>query len=88
LFFVAFNSLICYFFVSFGENFINLSEIIFGISDLSQVKILALVFGFNLSLFAEFFLLLFLFYRKVGDFGIKEISMYFLKVIFSTEPWF
>lgn len=84
LFFVAFNSLICYFFVSHGESFVNLSEIIFGISELSQVKILGLVFAFNLSLFVEFLLLLFLFYRKVGDFGIKKISTYFLKVIFAT----
>lgn len=84
LFFVVFNSLMCYFFVSYGENFINLSETIFGVSEISQVKVLGLVFAFNLSLFAEFLLLLFLFYRKVGDFGIKKISSYFFKVIVAT----
>jgi len=57
---------------------------IFGISDLSQVKVLGLVLAFNFSLFIEFILLLFLFYRKVGNFGTKEILLSFGKIVLAT----
>ncbi|HNP79748.1 MAG TPA: murein biosynthesis integral membrane protein MurJ [Candidatus Pacearchaeota archaeon] len=84
LFFVIFNSLICYLFVSYADYFINISKIVFGISELSQVKTLGLVFAFNVSLFVEFILLLYLFHKKVGDFGIKEIIVFFIKIILSS----
>ncbi|MDD5752946.1 MAG: hypothetical protein PHI45_02585, partial [Candidatus Pacebacteria bacterium] len=84
LFFVLFNSAVCYLFVSNPNYFINFSQIVFGINELSQVKILGLVLAFNFSLFIEFILLFFLFYRKVGDFGIKEICINFIKIILST----
>jgi putative peptidoglycan lipid II flippase len=84
LFFVVFNSLLCYLFVSKAQYFLGISSFVFGISNLSQVKVLGLVFAFNLSLFIEFILLLFLFYKKVGDFGIKYICNYFIKIVLST----
>jgi len=84
LFFVVFNSIACYLSVFYANYFVNISQMIFGISDLSQVKVLGLVFAFNLSLFIEFILLLLLFYRKVGDFGIKVISIYLVKIVLAT----
>jgi putative peptidoglycan lipid II flippase len=84
LFFVVFNSLACYFFVVYANYFINISQMFFGIVDLSQVKVLGLVLAFNMSLLVEFILLLLLFYRKVGDFGIKEIFISFAKIVLAT----
>ena len=84
LFFVIFNSLMCYLFVFYANYFTGFSQMIFGISDLSQVKVLGLVLAFNFSLFIEFILLLFLFYRKVGNFGTKEILLSFGKIVLAT----
>ena len=84
IFFVLFNSAACYLFVFYSSYFINFAQAIFGISELSQVKVLGLVLAFNFSLFIEFIILFFLFYRKVGDFGIKEIFINFIKIVLST----
>lgn len=87
IFFVIFNIYLSFsfvglfsysnFFTSFVRNVLNLDGTI-------AFPVLGLVLAFNLGLFMEFILLFFLFRRAVGDFGIKEIGISFLKILFSS----
>jgi putative peptidoglycan lipid II flippase len=87
LFFMLVNAFLCFFFVNLSSSANVFSQVIgnvFGFTALADVKILSLVLAFNLSLLLEFFFLVFSFYRKIGDFGLKQVLVSFLKILVST----
>lgn len=87
LFFVLINALLCFFFVnlsSYGNVFSQIIINVFGFTALADIKILSLVLAFNFSLLFEFFFLIYFFYRKVGNFGVREVLVSFLKILAST----
>jgi len=60
------------------------TKAIFGIGSISNFPLMGLVMIFNLSSLVEFTLLFIFFYRKVGDFGIREIGLSFLKILVAS----
>ncbi len=87
IFFVLANIFLSFFFVSVfnGNNLlVSFTKSILGIDGTANFSVLGLVVAFNVGLVLEFVLLFYFFYKKVGDFGIKEISISFLKVLFSS----
>ncbi|MCK9393327.1 murein biosynthesis integral membrane protein MurJ [bacterium] len=68
-------------FVFQGSNMlVDSVRFIFQIDGAVNLKVLGLAFGFNLALLLEFLLLIYFFYRKVGDFGIKGVFISFIKM--------
>jgi putative peptidoglycan lipid II flippase len=87
IFFVLANIFLSFFFVSVfnGNNLlVSFTKSILGIDGAANFSVLGLVVAFNVGLVLEFILLFYFFYKKVGDFGIKEISISCLKVLFSS----
>jgi len=87
IFFVIANIFLSFFFVSIfnGNNLlVSLTKNILGVDGVANFSVLGLVVAFNVGLFLEFILLFYFFYKKVGDFGIKEIFVSFLKILFSS----
>ena len=87
IFFVLANIVLSFFFVSVfnGSNLlVTLTKTILGLDGTANFSVLGLVVAFNVGLVLEFMLLFYFFYKTVGDFGIKEIFITFLKVLFSS----
>jgi len=83
LVFVAISYIFSLFFATMfqgGSVLVDIVKMIFQLDGTVNFGVLGLVFGFNLALLLEFLLLIFYFYRKVGDFGIKNMSISFLKM--------
>jgi putative peptidoglycan lipid II flippase len=87
IFFVIFNVYLSFFFVgvfSYGNFFTSFVKNILNLDGSLTFPVLGLVLAFNLGLLMEFILLFILFYKRVGDFGIKNIFISFLKILFSS----
>jgi len=87
IFFVILNVYLSFFFVeifSTSNVFASLVKNILNLDGAMAFPVLGLVLAFNVGLLAEFLLLFYFFYKKVGDFGIKEIFISFLKILFSS----
>jgi putative peptidoglycan lipid II flippase len=87
IFFVVANIFLSFFFVSVfnGNNLlVSFTKTILGLDGTANFSVLGLVVAFNVGLLLEFLLLFYFFYKTVGDFGIKEIFISFLKVLFSS----
>jgi putative peptidoglycan lipid II flippase len=87
IFFVLANIFLSFFFVSVfnGDNLlVSLTKTVFGLDGTANFSVLGLVAAFNVGLVLEFILLFYFFYKKIGDFGIKEIFISFLKILFSS----
>lgn len=56
----------------------------FDLQGLKDVSVAGLPLAFSVSVIAQFILLLYLFYRKIGDFRIKEILHSFLKILIAS----
>ena len=68
-----------------ANNFlINTTKWIFGIDGLYNFSLMGLVLIFNISSLIEFSLLFIYFYKKVGDFGLKQIASSFVKIAAAT----
>ncbi|MFA5013030.1 MAG: hypothetical protein WC520_00495 [Candidatus Paceibacterota bacterium] len=68
-----------------GNNFLSAGvKTIFGLDGTANFPVLGLVLAFNLGLLLEFVLLFIFFYKKVGNFGIKNIFASFLKILIAT----
>ncbi|MFA5080056.1 MAG: murein biosynthesis integral membrane protein MurJ [Candidatus Paceibacterota bacterium] len=81
--FVAISYIFSNFFVQiFQESNILVDAVrfVFKIDGAINFQVLGLVFGFNLALLSEFLLLIYFFYKKVGDFGIKDALISFVKM--------
>ncbi|MDD5569023.1 MAG: lipid II flippase MurJ, partial [Candidatus Pacebacteria bacterium] len=65
-----------------GNNFLaNGVKSFMGLNGVMDFPVLGLVLAFNLGLFLEFVLLFIYFYKKVGNFGLKEMWQSFLKIL-------
>ncbi|MDD4531729.1 MAG: lipid II flippase MurJ, partial [Candidatus Pacebacteria bacterium] len=87
IFFVILNIYLSFFFVdifSVSNVFTSSVKNILGLDGAMTFPVLGLVLAFNAGLLFEFILLFYFFYRKVGDFGIKNIFISFLKIFFSS----
>jgi putative peptidoglycan lipid II flippase len=87
IFFVIANIFLSFFFVSVfnGDNLlVNLTKTILGLDGTIDFSVLGLVVAFNIGLLLEFILLFYAFYKTIGNFGIKEIFVAFLKILFSS----
>jgi len=87
IFFVLFNIYLSFFFVdifSASNVFTLLVKNILNLDGTMTFPVLGLVLAFNVGLLLEFILLFYFFYKKVGDFGIKNIFISFLKILFSS----
>ncbi len=87
IFFVLINTFLCFFFVnlsSYDNIFSQIIGNVFGFIALTDIKVLSLVLAFNFGLLFEFFFLICLFFRKVGNFGLKQTLISFLKILVST----
>jgi len=87
IFFVLANIVLSFFFVSVfnGNNLlVTFTKTILGLDGTANFSVLGLVVAFNVGLVLEFLLLFYFFYKTVGDFGIKQIFITFLKVLFSS----
>lgn len=87
VFFVLANIMLSFFFVSVfnGDNiFVSFVKTVLGLDGTANFSVLGLVVAFNVGLVLEFVLLFYLFYRTVGDFGIREIAKSFLKILASS----
>lgn len=62
----------------------DLIRFIFQLNGTVNFELLGLVLGFNLALVFESIILLYFFYRKVGDFGIKDMIKSFTKMLISA----
>ncbi|MCK9577996.1 murein biosynthesis integral membrane protein MurJ [bacterium] len=83
LVFVVISYFLSIFFANlFQENIYvaNIVKSIFGLNGTVNFGVLGLVFGFNLALLSEFLLLIIYFYKKIGDFGIKKMTISFIKM--------
>jgi putative peptidoglycan lipid II flippase len=87
IFFVIFNIFLSFLFVTLFSSVNILTETMknmFGLDGTMNFPVLGLVLAFNIGLLFEFILLFYFFYKKVGDFGIKEIFISFSKILFSS----
>ncbi|MFA5715062.1 MAG: murein biosynthesis integral membrane protein MurJ [Candidatus Paceibacterota bacterium] len=87
IFFVMFNIFLSFLFVTLFSSANILTEAMknmFGLDGVVNFPVLGLVLAFNIGLLFEFVLLFYFFYKKVGDFGIKEIFISFSKILFSS----
>lgn len=87
IFFVIFNIYLSFFFVglfSYSNFFTSFVKNVLNLDGTIAFPVLGLVLAFNLGLLMEFILLFFLFRKTVGDFGMKEIFISFLKIFFSS----
>lgn len=87
IFFVVFNVYLSFLFVglfSYSNFFTTAIKDVLNLDGTIAFPVLGLVMAFNIGLLMEFVLLFALFYRKVGDFGIKSIFISFLKIFFSS----
>ncbi len=62
----------------------DLVRYIFQLNGTVNFELLGLVLGFNIALVFETIVLLYCFYKKVGDFGVKEMGKSFTKMIISA----
>ena len=63
---------------------IDATRWIFQIDGLTNFPLMGLVLIFNVSSLVEFSLLFIYFYKKVGDFGLKQIGSSFIKICAAT----
>jgi len=87
IFFVILNVYLSFFFVdifSVSNVFTSFVKNILNLDGAMTFPVLGLVLAFNVGLLFEFILLFYFFYKKVGDFGIKNIFISFLKILFSS----
>jgi len=64
-----------------GSNcLVDLVKFVFQLDGVANFGVLGLAFGFNLALLLEFLLLIYFFYKKVGNFGIKKLFDSFVKM--------
>ncbi|MFZ3054623.1 MAG: murein biosynthesis integral membrane protein MurJ [Minisyncoccales bacterium] len=87
IFFVILNIYLSFFFVeifSTSNIFASLVKNVLNLDGAMAFPVLGLVLAFNVGLLSEFILLFYFFYKKVGDFGIKDICISFLKILFSS----
>jgi putative peptidoglycan lipid II flippase len=87
MFFVAFNIIASFFFVSLfsgAGGVINFSSFNPSSNSVGNVPVIGLVYAFNLSLLTEFILLFIFFVRKVGNFGLMQLAWSFFKVLVSS----
>ena len=87
IFFVIANIYLSFFFVgvfSYSNFFTSFVKNVLGLDGAMAFPVLGLVLAFNAGLLMEFILLFFLFWKTAGDFGIKEITISFLKILFSS----
>jgi len=87
IFFVILNVYLSFFFVdifSVSNVFTSFVKDILNLDGAMAFPVLGLVLAFNVGLLFEFILLFYFFYKKVGDFGIKNIFISFLKILFSS----
>ncbi|MFA5169767.1 MAG: murein biosynthesis integral membrane protein MurJ [Candidatus Paceibacterota bacterium] len=87
IFFVILNVYLSFFFVdifSVSNVFTSFVKNILNLDGAMTFPVLGLVLAFNVGLLFEFILLFYFFYKKVGDFGIKNIFISFLKTLFSS----
>ncbi|MFA5086819.1 MAG: murein biosynthesis integral membrane protein MurJ [Candidatus Paceibacterota bacterium] len=71
-------------FIHANSFLINATHAIFGIGNINNFPLLGLVLIFNISSLVEFTLLFVFLRRKVGDFGVKQIAVSFLKIFIAT----
>jgi putative peptidoglycan lipid II flippase len=71
-------------FIQANSFLINSAKWLFQANGLENFPLMGLVLIFNLSSLIEFSLLFIFFYRKVGDFGIKQIAVSFAKILFAS----
>lgn len=87
IFFVILNVYLSFFFVdifSASNVFTSAVKNILGLDGAMTFPVLGLVLAFNTGLLFEFILLFYFFCKKVGDFGIRNILISFLKILFSS----
>jgi putative peptidoglycan lipid II flippase len=71
-------------FISANSFLINTVKNVFEIGTAGNLPLMGLVMIFNLSSLVEFVLLFIFLYKKVGDFGVKQIMISFLKIFTAT----
>ncbi|MDD2757206.1 MAG: murein biosynthesis integral membrane protein MurJ [Candidatus Pacebacteria bacterium] len=87
IFFVIFNVVLSFFFVSVfsgGNVFSDIMKDILGLNGTVNFSVLGLVLAFNVGLLFEFFLLLYFFKKKIKELKYKEVYLTFIKVFFSS----
>lgn len=68
-----------------GNNILtDVVRFLFQLNGTTNFELLGLVLGFNLALVLEFLFLLYFLYKKVGDFGIKDMINSFTKMLISA----
>lgn len=84
---VALNILLSYYFVQAMQASGSLRYYViraFDLQGLKDISVAGLPLAFSVAVIAQFILLLFLFYKKIGDFRIKEILYSFGKILIAS----
>lgn len=71
-------------FIHANSFLIGATQTIFGITNIVNFPLMGLILFFNLVALFEFVLLFIFLYKKVGDFGVKQIALSFLKIFIAT----